>query len=130
MIIPAMRYQDPDAAVPWLIEAFGLTEHNVYRDDAGHVGHAELRHGSGADAGTIMVSGPRDPGWLGGGTADPMASTISIYLVVDDPQAHFEHAKAAGATIVRDLQHEDYGSHEYSARDLEGNLWSFGTYKP
>jgi uncharacterized glyoxalase superfamily protein PhnB len=126
MIIPAMRYQDPDAAVPWLIEAFGLTEHNVDRDEAGHVGHAELRHG----ADFVMVSGPRDPDWLGGAKADPLASTVSIYLVVDDPQAHFERAKAAGATIVRDLRHEDYGSHEYSARDLEGNLWSFGTYRP
>jgi uncharacterized glyoxalase superfamily protein PhnB len=126
MIIPAMRYQDPDAAVAWLVEAFGLTEHNIYRDDAGKVGHAELRAGDD----TIMVSGPRDPGWLGGGTADALASTISIYVVVDDPQAHFERAKAAGATIVMDLQHMDYGSHEYSARDQEGNLWSFGTYRP
>jgi len=24
----------------------------------------------------------------------------------------------------------DYGSREYSAPDLEGNLWSFGTYDP
>jgi hypothetical protein len=24
----------------------------------------------------------------------------------------------------------DYGSREYGARDLEGNLWSFGTYDP
>ena len=23
-----------------------------------------------------------------------------------------------------------YGYREYSARDLEGNLWSFGTYDP
>jgi uncharacterized glyoxalase superfamily protein PhnB len=126
MIIPAMRYQDPDAAVVWLVEAFGLTEHNIYRYEAGKVGHAELRAGDD----TIMVSGPRDPGWLGGGAADPLTSTISIYVVVDDPQAHFERAKAAGATIVMDLAHMDYGSHEYSARDLEGNLWSFGTYRP
>lgn len=126
MIIPALRFKDPDAAVTWLTEAFGLTEHNVYRDDDGHVVHAELSHGDDS----VMISGPREPGWLGGGTADPLASTISIYLVVDDPQAHFERAKAAGATIVRDLEHMDYGSHEYSARDLEGNLWSFGTYRP
>jgi uncharacterized glyoxalase superfamily protein PhnB len=126
MIVPAMRYQDPDAAVAFLVEAFGLTEHNVHRDDEGHVGHAELRHGDDV----LMVSGPRDPGWLGGGTADALASPISIYLVVEDPQAHFERAKAAGATIVRDLEHMDYGSHEYSARDPEGNLWSFGTYRP
>ena len=126
MIIPAMRYQDPDAAVTWLAEAFGFTEHEIHRDDAGKVNHAELRAGDDV----IMVSGPREAGWLGGGAADPLASPISIYLVVDDPQAHFERAKAAGATIVMDLQHMDYGSDEYSARDPEGNLWSFGTYRP
>lgn len=37
---------------------------------------------------------------------------------------------AAGAQIVRPLTDEAYGSREYSARDPEGNLWSFGTYRP
>jgi uncharacterized glyoxalase superfamily protein PhnB len=130
MIIPAMRYEDPDAAVAWLAEAFGFTEHNVHRDDAGKVDHAELRTGSDETGDLIMVSGPREAGWLGGAAADPLASPICVYLVVDDPQAHFERAKAAGATIVMDLQHMEYGSHEYAARDPEGNLWSFGTYRP
>jgi len=31
---------------------------------------------------------------------------------------------------VRDLQDTDYGSREYSVRDPEGNVWSFGTYRP
>lgn len=44
--------------------------------------------------------------------------------------AHHDRAKAAGARIVRELQDTDYGSREYSARDFEGNLWSFGTYDP
>jgi uncharacterized glyoxalase superfamily protein PhnB len=39
-------------------------------------------------------------------------------------------AKLDGARIVRELVDENYGSREYSARDLEGNLWSFGTYDP
>lgn len=126
MIIPAVGYEDPDKAVVWLIEAFGLTEQVVYRDESGQVRHAQLRAGED----TIMIGGPRDPGWLGGVAANPLASPISIYVVVDDPVAHFDRAKAAGATIVRDLEQLDYGSHEYSARDLEGNLWSFGTYRP
>jgi uncharacterized glyoxalase superfamily protein PhnB len=36
----------------------------------------------------------------------------------------------AGAGIVRELKDMPYGSCEYSARDLEGTLWSFGTYDP
>lgn len=50
--------------------------------------------------------------------------------MVDDPDAHHDRAQAAGARIVRELEDMEYGSREYSARDLEGNLWSFGTYEP
>lgn len=28
------------------------------------------------------------------------------------------------------LTDTDYGSRDYSARDPEGSLWSFGTYRP
>jgi uncharacterized glyoxalase superfamily protein PhnB len=53
-----------------------------------------------------------------------------IYVVVEDPDAHCQHARDAGAEIIRDLQGTDYGSREYSARDPEGNEWYFGTYQP
>src|SRR6266540_1434370 len=36
----------------------------------------------------------------------------------------------AGAEVVRPLEDTDYGSRGYTARDPEGNLWSFGTYQP
>jgi uncharacterized glyoxalase superfamily protein PhnB len=50
--------------------------------------------------------------------------------VTDDPDALHQRAVAAGAPIVRELSDTDYGSREFAARDLEGNLWSFGTYRP
>ena len=55
---------------------------------------------------------------------------ICLYLVVDDPDAHYEHAKAAGAEMVMDITDQPYGSREYAARDPEGNVWCFGTYQP
>jgi uncharacterized glyoxalase superfamily protein PhnB len=126
-IYPAVRYNDPNKAVDWLCKAFGFTQEKVYRDDAGGVRHAVLSLG--ADS-KIMVSGPSEAGWLGGAAADPLASPVSLYAVVADPVAHHDRAVAEGATVVMELQHMDYGSHEYSARDPEGNLWSFGTYQP
>jgi uncharacterized glyoxalase superfamily protein PhnB len=54
----------------------------------------------------------------------------SIYVVVEDPDAVHDRAKAAGAEISRGLQDMDYGSREFTARDSEGNVWSFGTYDP
>jgi uncharacterized glyoxalase superfamily protein PhnB len=127
----AIRYDDPNAAVDWLCGAFGFTADEVFHDDQGVVQHAVLSFGAGeTGTGKVMVSGPRDPGWLGGAAAAPLASTISLYLVVGDPVAHHDHAVAEGATVVRGPEHTGYGSHEYSARDPEGNLWSFGTYRP
>ena len=53
-----------------------------------------------------------------------------LYVIVDDPDAHHDRAKAAGATIVMELTDQEYGSRDYAAEDPEGNVWSFGTYDP
>lgn len=125
-IFPALRYRDANAAIEWLKCAFGFQEKAVYRGEDGAVNHAELALG----AGLVMLGQSRPDGWLGGSTPEARASTASIYIVVADPDAHYGRARAAGAEIVRELTDEDYGSREYSARDPEGNLWSFGTYDP
>ena len=58
------------------------------------------------------------------------AGRYSLYVLVEDPDAHLARASEAGAAIERELSDTDYGSREYTARDPEGNLWSFGTYRP
>lgn len=125
-ILPVFRYRDASAALDWLKKAFGLEENAVHRDDEGTIRHAQLQLGTGM----VMLAQHGGDGWMGGGPPDALRSTVSVYLVVPDPDAHFARAEAEGATIVRELTDEDYGSREYSARDLEGNLWSFGTYDP
>jgi len=56
--------------------------------------------------------------------------TQRLYVVVEDPDAHCERTKAGGAQIVWGPADTDYGARMYSARDLEGHIWSFGTYWP
>jgi uncharacterized glyoxalase superfamily protein PhnB len=51
-------------------------------------------------------------------------------MVLSDVDAHYERAKAAGAEIVMEPTDQDYGSRDYAARDTEGNVWCFGTYRP
>jgi uncharacterized glyoxalase superfamily protein PhnB len=121
-IFPALHYRDPEAALEWLKRAFGFEEKAVYRGDDGVVHHAELRLGDGL----VMFGGiPADDAPPDGGQP-----AVTIYAVVSDPDDHYERARAAGAEIVRELADQPYGSREYSARDLERNLWSFGTYDP
>ena len=125
-IIPAVRYADADAGIAFLKNAFGATEKAVHRGDDGVIQHAELALG----AGLIMVGEQREDGKLGAEPPRPLASPISLYVVVDDPDAHYAAARKGGATVVRELEDMDYGSREYSVRDPEGNLWSFGAYDP
>ena len=53
-----------------------------------------------------------------------------ISVCVEDPDAHFARAKAAGAEIIQELKSEEYGARGYMVKDLEGNHWYFGTCRP
>lgn len=125
-IFPSLRYRDASAAIEWLKDAFGFEEKAVYRGADGVVHHAELRLG----AGLIMLGQVRDDDWTGGSAPDPLASPAGIYIVIKDVDAHCSRAREQGAEIVREPVDQDYGGRDYSVRDLEGNLWSFGTYDP
>ena len=57
-------------------------------------------------------------------------NTQSAYIVVDDINAHYKQAEAAGAEIVMPLVDEDYGGRGCSALDPEGHMWNFGSYNP
>ena len=119
-LYPLLRYEDAPAAIAWLKDAFGFQEHQVVANEDGTIAHAELTYGSSV----LMLGSDRDDALLG-----RRAGLGWIYVAVDDPDAHCERARAAGAEIVTELHDTDYGSREYAARDLEGNLWSFGTYR-
>jgi uncharacterized glyoxalase superfamily protein PhnB len=113
-------YRDARAAIRFLVDAFGFEEKAAY-GEGGQVDHAELGWPKG---GGIMLGSPREDSVI----SDLPPGTGSVYLVVDDPDALHERAVAAGATIVRGLRDEDYGSRGFTCRDPEGVIWSFGTY--
>jgi uncharacterized glyoxalase superfamily protein PhnB len=123
-IFPALRYNDAHAAIDLLVNAFGFTPSAVHEDDNGVVQHAELAYGDGM---VMLGETPREPD---SNRLDMPVGGTSVYIVVDDPDAHYERARAAGVKIRRELRDEDYGSRGYTAEDAEGNLWSFGSYRP
>ena len=121
----ALAYEDAQAAIEWLGRAFGFRQRFATPVEDGKILHAELEaHGNVVVVGSTSVGlDIRSPRQLGG-------ATHCMYLVVDEPDAHYRRAKEAGAEIVRELNDTEYGSREYVCRDLEDNLWSFGTYDP
>jgi uncharacterized glyoxalase superfamily protein PhnB len=127
-VIPTMRYHDAPRIVDWLCDTFGFRRHLVVPDGDGGIAHAELAVGGGM----IMLGSWRDDEWgaLVKTARDAGAITQSVYVVIPTVDAHYAHAKAAGAEIVQDLEDKPYGGRGYSARDPEGQLWSFGSFDP
>ncbi|MCI4061686.1 VOC family protein [Micromonospora sp. R77] len=119
-IYPVFRYPDARAAVAFLRDAFGFTVQQVDEDSDGNVRHAELRYGDDL----VMLAGGDGP------QVRPADDDYRIYVVVEDIDAHHKRAAAAGAEIVAEPFDTDYGSRDYAARDVAGNVWSFGTYRP
>ncbi len=124
-IYPCLFYRDATAAIEWLGRAFGFQKRMMMLDDEQRVIHSELSLGSVV----IMVGSIRkDQGWLS--PLDLGGVNQTVCLTIPDPDAHCARATAAGATIIFPLKDQDYGSRDYTARDLEGNIWTFGTYQP
>lgn len=126
--IACMAYRDAPAAIDWLCSVFGFSKRVSYPEADG-IAHAELTFGSGM----IMLGSVRDtdygrlirqPDQIDGYV------TQSIYVVTPAPDEIYRRAKAAGARIVIDIKEEDYGSRGFTCTDLEGHLWTFGTYDP
>jgi uncharacterized glyoxalase superfamily protein PhnB len=117
-LYPALQYADANAAIDWLERAFGFRRMLVVPGEtAGTVAHAELAF----DGGVLMLGSRRD------GAATPQNAP---YVYVADVDAHAARAKAAGARVTRPPEDKGYGGRGYSACDLEGNEWSFGSYRP
>src|ERR1700722_2336306 len=125
---PAMRYADASAAIDWLVETFGFEVVANYKDDEGTVVHAELRFHDGM----VMLGSARDDSYpiKPPGQRNGLTSSIYVAVPANEIEAHYARTKAAGATLHAEIHDTDYGSRDYSVYDIEGYLWSFGTYRP
>ncbi len=117
-ILPHVMYQDLIAAIAWLSKTFGFTEHYRY----GSPPSGAQLHLCNA---WIMVKQARpgncSPAKLGFGTQ-------SLTVFVEDVDAHFRRAKAAGAKILEEPHETVYGEFQYAAEDLDGHHWLFSRH--
>ena len=128
-IMPTLRYHNAPAAIEWLCQVFGFERHAVYPGPEGTIAHAELT----LRGGMIMLGSHKHDGHgQGFRSLEEVGDyeTRSAYVVVTEIDAVYERAKAAGGSVIRELQGTDYGSRDFSIKDLEGHSWSVGTYDP
>ena len=122
--VPVVPFTEPRKAIEWLSRAFGAVPIAIYPEDPGEpLKHAEVTVGTGV---VMIDDADRD-------SVFALPGPVVVYVVVDSADeidALHDRAAAAGAEIVMGITDQDYGSHEFAARDPHGNIWSFGTYRP
>lgn len=131
-ISSALFYDDATAAIDWLCKVFGFEVRVRVEGEDGRIEHSELTF----DEGLIMVgqAGGKSERVTRLRTQSPRSldgvNTQSLCVFVDDVDAHFARARAAGASIIEEPTTNDYGpeywtDRSYQVLDLEGHIWFF-----
>lgn len=121
---PYLYYRDVSAALDWLARAFGFTQRFSLPGKDGSIMHAEMGLEDAvfmmgcANAESQMQQSPQDLGGV----------NQSLFIYVDDVDAHYEHARASGAKILMEPDEMFWGDRIYAAADLEGHQWTFATH--
>jgi uncharacterized glyoxalase superfamily protein PhnB len=119
-LVAERQYRGLAPALEWLQKTLGFETTFEVPGPDGVARHAEMRLGEG----TVYVA--------------PLAAdrgafadvTQFVNLVVDDPDRHHAHARAAGANVVLSPTDTPFGARFYAVRDRESVLWWISTYRP
>lgn len=116
---PMLSVDGAAAAIAWYIEVFGAVPmSDPIMEDNGRVGHMELRFGNvnvsiADEYPELDIVGPRTRG----------GTSMALQLIVDDCDATFERAVAAGAGVRREPADEFYGARVAEVEDRWGHRW-------
>ena len=124
-VTPYFTVRDAAGAVEFYKQAFGAIEVMRMADPKGKIRHAEIRIGDSP----IMIGDEfqefpemRSFQALGG-------SPVSVYLYVEDVDAMFNRAVAAGAKVRSPIRDEFYGDRVGAVEDPYGLGWFIATHK-
>jgi PhnB protein len=122
-VTPYLIIKGAAAAIDYYTHAFGAQEQVRMEGPGGRIGHAELRIGNSmimlADEHAEM--GYRSPSSLG-------TTSVSLVLYVEDVDAVFARALAAGGKAQRPVADQFYGDRMGTLEDPFGHVWTIGTH--
>jgi PhnB protein len=121
-ITPQLTLDNAPAAIDWYKKALGAEEVSRSVGPDGKVMHAELRIGNSRIMVNDAVMGNKGPKVLGG-------SPASLWLYVEDCDALFNRASAAGGQIRMALGDQFWGDRCGSLTDPHGYTWTIATRK-
>jgi len=123
-VTPYLMVRDAARAMAFYRDAFGATEVMRFAGPDGRIAHAEVKIG---DSHVMLADELPDQGFVGPQTLG--GAGVSHMLYVNDVDATFAKALAAGATVRRPVADQFYGDRMGTLVDPYGHVWSIGTHR-
>jgi len=121
---PYLAIKNADKALEFYKKAFGATEIYKLLMPDGRLGHAEIRLGD-----SVIMMADEFPEF-GGKAPETLGGTpVSIHLYVEDVDAVFKRALAAGAKERKPVVDQFYGDRSGQLEDPFGHVWWVATHK-
>ena len=117
-VSPYLAVKDPDGLIEFLKKAFD-SKVEIHRMPDGTVANAM------ASVGNSMVL----IGQMPKNRPDSELMPAMLYLYVEDADAWYHKAIAAGGQSIREPEDQIYGDRVGAVRDLANNQWWFATHK-
>jgi uncharacterized glyoxalase superfamily protein PhnB len=114
-VTPYLTVDDPAAVIDFLKKAFGAQETFAMRDPSGKIQHAEVKVGN-----SMLM--------LGGARGEWTARPGNFYLYVEDVDAVYKQAIAAGGKSISEPANQFYGDRHGAVTDSQGNSWWISTH--
>jgi PhnB protein len=124
-LTPYLTVRDGAKAIDFYKQAFGATEiGETFLDPAGRIGHAELKIGD-----SPVMLADENPDWGNKGPQTLGGSPVTLCLYVEDVDAVFKRALAAGAKELLPVADQFYGDRSGRLVDPAGHVWIVATHK-
>jgi len=123
-VTPYLTIKNGAKALEFYKKAFGATAIYKLMMSDGRLGHAEIRLGD-----SMIMLGDELPEYGGKAPETLGGSPVSIYLYVEDVDAFFKRALAAGAKERKPVMDQFYGDRSGQLEDPFGHLWWVATHK-
>ena len=123
-VMPYLCCRGAADAIEFYKGVFGATERmRMPGDSPENIGHAEIEIGTGI---VMLADEFPDHGFLSPQTLG--GSPVTVHVYVEDVDAVFAKAIAAGATVTREVENQFYGDRLGQFTDPWGHRWSVASH--
>ena len=120
---PMLTVKDIPRAADFYTKAFGFKLRGIMNGPDGKPMHAELKLRD-----TTLMLGPESPEWQSFGARSIGGTPVTLYILVENVDAVFKDAVAAGAQVLMPPNDMFWGDRCFNVADPEGNKWMVATH--